>query len=423
MFNDFSKHINNDFDFLKKSKLLVCVSGGVDSMVLIDLLYKTKHDVSVAHCNFKLRKEESDLDEEFVKKYCFENSIPFFSKNFDTNIPKHSLQMAARALRYDWFNYLLKKKKLNYILTAHHLDDSLETFILNLSRATGIKGLMGIKSNNDMIARPLLVFSKDRILEYAKKNDLKWREDSSNIKNDYQRNQIRNQIIPQLKELNPDFLNQTSKTMNFLKDSNYIIKKYLNLIKKENFLVNGEEIIISKNFINNNQKVVFELFKDYDFNNPKEILKLCNSITGKMIKSSLYTLLSDRSNLILRKNTNKLNDVYEVGENGITTPLRINVDTGKFNREFNDNTIYLSKIDIAFPLFLRKRKKGDFIFPVGMKGKKMISKYYKDQKLSFFDKQSQWLLCNHEDVIWIVGKRGDKRYLKPDEGSIKIQVL
>ena len=165
------------------------------------------------------------------------------------------------------------------------------------------------------------------------------------------------------------------------------------------------------------------MFKDYDFNNPKEILKLCNSITGKMIKSSLYTLLSDRSNLILRKNTNKLNDVYEVGENGITTPLRINVDTGKFNREFNDNTIYLSKIDIAFPLFLRKRKKGDFIFPVGMKGKKMISKYYKDQKLSFFDKQSQWLLCNHEDVIWIVGKRGDKRYLKPDEGSIKIQVL
>tara|TARA_B110000305_G_scaffold48319_1_gene51878 strand:+ start:10862 stop:12133 length:1272 start_codon:yes stop_codon:yes gene_type:complete len=423
MNNLFSEHINNDFDFLKKSKLLVCVSGGLDSMVLIDLLCKTKQDVSVAHCNFKLREQESDLDEEFVKKYCLKNSIPFFSKTFVTKIPKHSLQMAARTLRYDWFYDLLKKKKLNYILTAHHLDDSLETFILNLSRATGIKGLSGIKSINDFIARPLLIFSKDKILEYAKKNNIRWREDSSNIKNDYQRNQIRNKVIPQLKELHPDFLNQFNKTMNFLKDSSSIIKKYINIIKKENFLIKGEEIIISKKFINNNQQDVYELFKDYNFKNPKEILKLCNSVTGKMIESSTYFLLSDRSNLILKKNINKFNDVYEVGENGITTPLRINIEMGEFDREFNDNTIYLSKIDIDFPLFLRKWKKGDFIFPFGMNGKKMISKYYKDQKMSFFDKQSQWLLCNQEDVIWIVGKRGDKRYLKPNEGLIKIEVL
>ena len=164
MFNIFFEHIKNDFDFLKKSKLLVCVSGGLDSMVLIDLLCKTKHDVSVAHCNFKLREKESDLDEEFVREYCLNNSIPFFSKTFVTQLPKNSLQMAARKLRYDWFYDLSKKKKLDYILTAHHMDDSLETFILNLSRATGLEGLMGIKSMNGIIIRPLLIFSKNKIL-------------------------------------------------------------------------------------------------------------------------------------------------------------------------------------------------------------------------------------------------------------------
>jgi tRNA(Ile)-lysidine synthase len=219
MFNLFSDHVNSDFDFLKKSKLLVCISGGGDSMVLIDLLRRSNFDVCAAHCNFQLRGDESDLDEKFVKKYCFDNSIQFFSKSFITKLPNHSLQMAARTLRYDWFNELLKNNNKDYILTAHHLDDSLETFIVNLSRASGIEGFTGISPVNDKIVRPLTIFSKNQILEYAKNNNIHWREDSTNKKDDYQRNYIRNQIIPLLKKLYPNFLSQSKKTMNFLKNS------------------------------------------------------------------------------------------------------------------------------------------------------------------------------------------------------------
>ena len=174
MYKLFSEHMNKEFDFLKKSKLLLCVSGGVDSIVLADLLKKMNYNISIAHCNFKLRKKESDLDEDFVKAYALENSFAFFSKSFVTKLPKHSLQMAARTLRYNWFKDILTKENLDYIITAHHLDDSLETFILNISRASGIEGLTGIKSLNNVIARPLLVFSKDQILSYAKENNIKW---------------------------------------------------------------------------------------------------------------------------------------------------------------------------------------------------------------------------------------------------------
>ena len=423
MFNIFFEHIKNDFDFLKKSKLLVCVSGGLDSMVLIDLLCKTKHDVSVAHCNFKLREKESDLDEEFVKEYCLNNSIPFFSKTFVTQLPKNSLQMAARKLRYDWFYDLSKKKKLDYILTAHHMDDSLETFILNLSRATGLEGLMGIKSMNGIIIRPLLIFSKNKILKYAKKNNIKWREDSSNIKNDYLRNQIRNQIIPFLKQLHPKFLSQSNTTMSFLKNSNIIIEKYINIQKKDNFYINGDKTIIAKKFIKDNKVEVYQLFKDYNFKKPDEIIKLCNSISGKIIESDSHILLSDRSNLILKKKSQEFDEIIKVGKKGIDNPIKINIEIGEFEVKFNHKSIFISKDEVKFPLILRKFRKGDIIYPLGMKGKKLISKYYKDQKMSFFDKQNQWLLCNQDEVNWIVGERVDRRYFKSKKASIKIDVL
>ncbi|MDG1051856.1 MAG: tRNA lysidine(34) synthetase TilS, partial [Flavobacteriaceae bacterium] len=301
MFNLFSDHVNSDFDFLKKSKLLVCLSGGVDSMVLIDLLRRSNYDVSVAHCNFKLRGDESDLDEKFVKKYCYDNSIQFFSKSFHTKLPNHSLQMAARTLRYDWFNELLNNNNKDYILTAHHLDDSLETFIINLSRASGIEGFTGISPVNDKIVRMLSIFSKKQILKYAKINKIHWREDSTNKKDDYQRNYIRNQIIPLLKKLYPNFLSQSKKTMNFLKNSQLVIDKYIEAVKKEKFVIKNDEIIIEKKFVRCNKNDIYNLFKDYGFKNPSEILMLCNSISGKIIESVSHVLLSDRTNLILKK--------------------------------------------------------------------------------------------------------------------------
>ena len=423
MYNLFSKHIKKEFSFLNKSKLLVCVSGGVDSMVLINLLKRLNYDVSIAHCNFNLRNDESDLDEDFVKSYAFNNSIQFFSKSFVTQLPKHSMQMAARNLRYKWFYNILKTEKLDYIITAHHLDDSLETFILNLSRASGIEGLTGIKQLNDVIVRPLLVFSKNEILNYAKANSIKWREDSTNKKNNYQRNQIRNEIIPLLKKLHPNFLDQSKKTMTFLKESNLIIDNYIQNIKNENFTLKDDEIIISKDFIKNNSNIIFHLFKEYNFKHSDQILELCNSLSGKIIESNTHVLLSNRSNLIVREKTNRIDQIFEVGIKGLLSPIEMNIEVGEFKTKFNKKSIYLSKKEIDFPLFLRKWKKGDVFFPFGMKGKKTVSKYYKDEKMSFFDKQNQWLLCNNDEIVWVVGKRPDRRFFKDNNASLKIEVL
>ena len=423
MYNLFSKHIKKEFSFLNKSKLLVCVSGGVDSMVLINLLKRLNYDVSIAHCNFNLRNDESDLDEDFVKSYAFSNSIPFFSKSFVTKLPKHSMQMAARNLRYNWFYNILKTEKLDYIITAHHLDDSLETFILNLSRASGIEGLTGIKQLNDVIVRPLLVFSKNEILNYAKVNNIKWREDSTNKKNNYQRNQIRNEIIPLLKKLHPNFLDQSKKTMTFLKESNLIIDNYIQNIKNENFTLKDDEIIISKDFIKNNSNIIFHLFKEYNFKHSDQILELCNSLSGKIIESNTHVLLSNRSNLIVKEKTNRIDQIFEVGIKGLLSPIEMNIEVGEFKTKFNKKSIYLSKKEIDFPLCLRKWKKGDVFFPFGMKGKKTVSKYYKDEKMSFFDKQNQWLLCNNDEIVWVVGKRPDRRFFKDNNASLKIEVL
>jgi len=423
MYNLFSKHIKKEFSFLKESKLLVCVSGGVDSMVLINLLNRLKYNVSIAHCNFNLRDDESDIDEDFVKNYAITNSIPFFSKSFITRIPKHSMQMAARNLRYKWFYSVLKVEELDYIITAHHLDDSLETFILNLSRASGIEGLTGIKQLNDVIVRPLLVFSKNEILNYAKTNNIKWREDSTNKKNDYQRNQIRNEIIPLLKKLHPNFLDQSKKTMTFLKESNLIIENYIQIVKNENFNLKDDEIVISKDFIKNNSNLIFHLFKEYNFKYSDQILELCNSLSGKIIESNTHVLLSNRSNLVVKEKTNRIDQTFEVGIKGLLSPIEMNIEVGEFKTEFNKKSIYLSKKEIDFPLCLRKWKKGDVFFPFGMKGKKTVSKYYKDEKMSFFDKQNQWLLCNNDEIVWVVGKRPDRRFFKDNNASLKIEVL
>ena len=423
MYNLFSKHIKKEFSFLKESKLLVCVSGGVDSMVLINLLNRLKYNVSIAHCNFNLRDDESDIDEDFVKNYAITNSIPFFSKSFITRIPKHSMQMAARNLRYKWFYSVLKVEELDYIITAHHLDDSLETFILNLSRASGIEGLAGIKQLNDIIVRPLLIFSKNEILNYAKTNNIKWREDSTNKKNDYQRNQIRNEIIPLLKKLHPNFLDQSKKTMTFLKEYNLIIENYIQIIKNENFNLKDDEIFISKDFIKNNSNLIFHLFKEYNFKYSDQILELCNSLSGKIIESNTHILLSNRSNLVVKEKTNRIDQTFEVGIKGLLSPIEMNIEVGEFKTKFNKKSIYLSKKEIDFPLYLRKWKKGDVFFPFGMKGKKTVSKYYKDEKMSFFDKQNQWLLCNNDEIVWVVGKRPDRRFFKDNNASLKIEVL
>ena len=227
MLQKFKEHINSDFPFLRGKKLLIAISGGLDSVVLRNLLSSLNFDISLAHCNFQLREKASDLDEEFVVNLSQKSSNQIFIKKFNTEEyckeNKLSTQIAARELRYNWFKELVKEHQFNYILTAHHADDNLETFLINLTRGSGLEGFTGIPKMNENIVRPLLPFSRDEILEYAKENTIEWREDASNASTKYVRNKIRHQVIPILKEINPSLLSSFEKTIKNLQESQQIV--------------------------------------------------------------------------------------------------------------------------------------------------------------------------------------------------------
>ena len=223
MLEKFQSHLQNNFPFLKGKKLLLATSGGIDSMAMVHLFQQTSNPIAMAHCNFQLRGIESFEDQKFVEDYADAHHIPIYTTKFDTNAFAEdyqlSIQMAARELRYNWFYELLETENYDFILTAHHADDNLETFLINFSRGTGLDGLTGIPSQNDQVIRPLLTFSRQEIEEYAKENSLLWREDSSNASDKYLRNKIRHDLVPLFKELNPNFLISFQKTQSYLQES------------------------------------------------------------------------------------------------------------------------------------------------------------------------------------------------------------
>ena len=239
MQSKFESYLKDNFPYLLKERCIICCSGGVDSIVLFHLMLSVNKNIIVAHCNFKLRGVESDKDEEFVKKLSEENSIKFYSKSFDTKkIKEHSnnsIQMIARDLRYEFFDKISNELKINHILTAHHLNDSLESFIINLSRGSGLDGLTGVPMLNGKIKRPLIDFEKKEIIDYAKNKNLRWREDSSNNSNSYLRNKVRNNIINELEDLEGNFFKNFKKTIKYLKMSNSLIYERINQIKARNF--------------------------------------------------------------------------------------------------------------------------------------------------------------------------------------------
>lgn len=423
MLTKFNKHIKENLPFICDCHLLVAVSGGLDSVVLTHLLKQLKLKFSIAHCNFKLRGKESDEDEKFVKSLALKIGVKFYSKSFETSLKKHSIQMAARELRYKWFNELLLKNKMKYVLTAHHLDDSIETFFINLTRSTGIQGLLGLKNINEYVIRPMLIFSKSQIFSFANKNKIEWREDSSNKSSDYVRNKIRNEIIPVFKQINPDFLNAFRKTKDFLNDANYIIKEHTKKIKIKNLTQDKKgNILFPKKFIKENQSALHYIFKDFGFNDKEPIIDLSKATTGKIIESKSHKILSNRSNIIIQEKIDNPQCYYEIYESGTDHPINIKFEKGRFNSKATKTCFYLNNADIEFPLILRKFEKGDIFYPNGMKGKKSVSKYYKDEKMSQFDKEQQWLLCNKNEIMWIVGRRADRRYLKINNSNMKIEI-
>ena len=291
----------------KECNFVLAISGGVDSMVLANLFLINNLNFSIAHCNFQLRGKESDDDELFIKKWCSEKDIKLYNKKFSTEDycknNKLTIQMGARELRYEWFSELIDKEKYDFIVTAHHIDDQLETFIINSIRGTGIDGLVGIPDKINKIIRPLLMSSEDQIIEYSKVNKINYREDSSNDKEDYLRNKIRHSVIPYLKSDDDNVLLKFKTTIENLNSTKIFVQKVISKIRDRVFIYEGENIITDIDLLKDLDPIEFyihELYKDFEFNY-KEVMKLFDSDSGKYISSSNYNMTKQKNNLIISK--------------------------------------------------------------------------------------------------------------------------
>ncbi|OHT45811.1 tRNA lysidine(34) synthetase TilS [Flavobacterium tructae] len=432
----FQNHLAVRFPFLEDKKLFLAVSGGLDSMVLLHLFQQLPFEIAVLHCNFQLRGLESFGDQDFIQKYCDENGISIFSTQFDTEAfakdYKLSTQIAARELRYNWFYELLETENFDYILTAHHADDNLETFIINLTRGTGLDGLTGIPEQNDKIVRPLLPFSRAEILEYAKQNNILWREDSSNASNKYLRNKIRHDLVPILKEINPNFLNAFQKTQEYLQESQEMVEDASIMIYQQVAKEEGEDIHFDLNQLKklpNYKSYLYQWLNEFGFVAWNDIYDLVEGQSGKQVFSADFRLLKNRDTLILSPISElEENEVFEIsaGEQDVNFPLKLRLCQVDDITIDSNKAIFVDAEKIRFPLILRKWKEGDVFHPFGMNGKsKKLSKLFKDEKLSLIEKEKIWILCSDNQIVWVIGIRQDERFKIENTTNeiIKIELL
>ncbi len=409
-----------------KKKLLVAVSGGVDSMVLCDLLNKLNLDFSIAHVNYNLRGNDSYLDEKFISEYSNKNQIDLFLKNVDLSDQNNSIQNKAREIRFSFFNEILSKYNFDFILTAHHLDDNIETIFLNISRGKKVSVFSGMNVVNDIIVKPLLFNEKNDIINYAKQNNVIWREDRSNVQNKYLRNYIRNILIPRFRKINNNYKSNFIDLLFKAQKRKFLKELYFKNELSKVFTVKNDVIVTQKSFWKNFKvnDIEFEYYRNFNFFNVIEIFNLIRSDSGKFIESVTHTILSNRDELIIKEisKINIKNTSYKIDIGMNNKPIRINISKIPKPLKQKENKIYISK-KVDLPLKIRKWKNGDFFYPIGMTGKKKVSKFFKDQKMSIFDKKNQWLLTsNNDDIIWIVGKRVDRRYIETKSECLEISI-
>lgn len=412
-----------DLSSLKDKRLLVAISGGIDSVVLAHALHAEGIEIVLAHCNFHLRGEESDGDEAFVRQFATELGVPLLVKQFDTKAyaqtHKLNTQLAARELRYHWFEAMRKAHHCDKIATAHHTNDNLETFIINLSRGSGLEGLLGIPEESPTIVRPLLHCSREEIHAYSLNNHLSWREDSSNATDKYTRNKIRHNITPLLEELHPNFLGNFNKTQVYLHQTVHFIDTQIAALKEHCFKPLEGSIteidIATLKALPELDFVLHKFFYPYGFNNIKDLKQLLlGAETGKQLHSRTHRLLKNRNHLLLeaQKQLSDVEILIEEGVTHITTPIELHIEhttEARLSPTPSPDTIFIDADKLTYPLTLRHRREGDFFYPEGMHGKKKLSKYFKDEKYSQFEKEQQWLLCSGEAIVWVVGKRLDGR--------------
>lgn len=410
-------------------KILLAVSGGLDSIVMLHLFKEAGFSISVAHCNFQLRGKESNDDESFVKMICEKWNLPFHTIRFETNNYATekglSIQLAARELRYKWFREVKDANHLSWIATAHHFNDSIETWLLNFSKGTSLDGLLGIPEKNNDIIRPLLFATREEIENYAADTGISWREDESNQTDDYQRNFIRHQLIPKLKELNPSFETSMEKTIEKLKGSAMIVSESVDRWKNQFQKSEPEKILLLKSGFKNqtkrhNTSLLWELIKNYGFhyNQCAMIISALDGQSGKRFLSETHVLIIDRDHLIITPHRQALTEVkiesidqsIVLGKQNLHLEIRPQADLLLSSK----NQVIMNAALVGFPIIWRKWKPGDFFYPMGMTSRKKISDFLIDEKVSLVDKDSVTVLEAKGEIIWLVGHRIDNRFKVTD---------
>jgi tRNA(Ile)-lysidine synthase len=440
MLNQFLDYIAENQLFTPKNRILLAVSGGVDSMVMLDLFAQTYFNFAVAHCNFGLRGADSDGDAEFVKQFAEKHKVLYFSHLFNTkeyaDSQGISTQMAARDLRYAWFRELIAQEKFDFLATAHHQNDNLETILLNLLRGTGIAGLRGILPKQGKIVRPLLFATRKEIREYAAQNQIQWREDYSNWENKYRRNQLRNEIIPILKKINPNLDNSIQQTAERLRAIENIFKKQVEKTRKKIVKTSESVIYIAiepLQKMTEGQIQLAEILKTYQFHyqQSKEIWASLDKESGKVFESSDYQLVKDRQQLVItpQKDNQTIDLEWQLAENQTelkTNFFELNIfqvsDLQGFIIPKNAETACLDLAKLQFPLQIRAWQAGDYFYPLGMNQRKKISDFLIDLKIPLNLKKQIFVLTSQNEIVWVIGYRIDNRF-KLTEKTHKILII
>lgn len=408
---DVEKFIDQKSLFERCDKVLVALSGGADSVALLRVLHALGYQCECAHCNFHLRGEESNRDEAFVQQLCQKFDIPLHVTHFDTTDYAHtkriSIEMAARELRYQWFETLRQSIGASVIAVAHHRDDSVETFLLNLIRGTGINGLKGIAPKNGYVVRPLLQESRENILDYLQHLNQDYVTDSTNLQDEYMRNKIRLNLLPLMKELNPSVSESIAATTERLADAALIYNKEREMAIQR--VMKGEKVISISALLDETapSSLLFELLHPYGFNSSqiKDIYQSLFGQSGRRFHSSQWEVLRDRDSLILHSFS---------GEETDHVPPTLTYETVDITPEFiilRDKHIACLDADkVTLPLTVRKWQVGDKFTPLGMKGKKNVSDYLTDRKFTLFQKGHQYVACQGDKIVWLIGERIDNAY-------------
>lgn len=424
MLSRFVEYIKEKQLFEPSQKVLLAVSGGIDSMVLLHLFEKSEFNYGVVHCNFRLRGADSDEDEAFVREQVLNHGVPFFFRPFDTEeyakLNGISVEMAARELRYNYFEEIRSENGYDYIATAHHQDDLMETFFLNISRKTGIKGLTGIKEKAGHVIRPLLFMGRKEIEDYARFNFIEYREDYTNNEVVYQRNFIRHRILPLFSELNPSFKNSLPETIQHLREAEDV---YLLCIKearekvvstRENEIAVSIDALLRSPFA---KTLLFEILSEYNFN-PQvidQIFQGLKSVSGKQYYSKTHRLVKDREHLFLTRLKEEEERIFYLEKEDLElfAPFDLTIEKTDIDNFHIVKSSHVACIDLdklEFPLLMRRWKQGDYFQPLGMTGFKKLSDFLIDEKIPVHEKENIWLLCSGQKIVWIMGHRLDNRF-------------